>query len=120
MAELTLHTLIVSHSPNLTICPDPNESLPLRSQRLYPRHTIPFPLHNFTHNPLLFGFLLGTIHILEHLIHLLEALARRLRNEEECEHKSEETENSEESVGAVAGVLNERWGDEALISLVHV
>lgn len=53
--------------------------------------------------------------ILEDVIHLLQRAALSLRNEEKRPDKREETEDSEEDVGAVAGVLDQRRGDEALV-----
>lgn len=75
---------------------------------------ISLPLHNFTHDPLFPLLLLDTVHVLEYLIHLLECLARRLRDEEKRENKRKKAENGEKCISTVACILNERRGDKAL------
>lgn len=77
-------------------------------------------LYNLIHDACLALLLLHTVDILENLVHLLERLARRLRNAEECKQKCKKTEDSEEGVRAVAGILNQGRGDEALVLSVHV
>lgn len=52
--------------------------------------------------------------ILENMVHLLECPAHSLRHKEVRPDTRENTENRKEHVRPVAGVLNERWSDEAL------
>lgn len=65
-------------------------------------------------------FLRFTGIILEDVVHLLERAALGLGDEEECPDECKETEDGEEDVGAVAGVFDQRRGDEALSSLAFV
>jgi hypothetical protein len=62
-------------------------------------------------------FLRFTGIVLEDVVHLLEGAALGLGDEEEGPDEREETEDGEEDVGAVAGVFDQRRGDEALPSL---
>lgn len=55
--------------------------------------------------------------ILEDMIHLLKGSALRFRNEEVRPHPGENTENGKEDVCAVAGVFDQRWGDQTLGSV---
>jgi hypothetical protein len=55
--------------------------------------------------------------ILEDVVHLLERAALGLGDEEEGPDECEETEDGED---AVAGVFDQRRGDEALSSLAFV
>ena len=75
---------------------------------------IPLPLHNISHDPRLLLLFRLAANIFEYLVHLLERLTSRFRDAEECKDKSKKTEDSEERIRAVAGVLNERRRDEAL------
>jgi hypothetical protein len=81
-------------------------------------HAIPPPLHNLIHNPHLTLLFFNTVHILEHLIHLLQRLARRLGHAEEREQEGEQAEDSEEGVCAEARVLDKGRGDETLLGTV--
>jgi len=67
----------------------------------------------FNHSSLLFLCFAGVI--LEHMVHLFEGSALGFGHEEECPDSGENTEDGEEDVGSVAGVLDERWGDETLL-----
>ena len=50
--------------------------------------------------------------ILEDMVHLLECATHSLRHKEEGPNTREHTEYSEEYVGTVARVFNQRRGDE--------
>lgn len=52
--------------------------------------------------------------VLEHMVHLLKGASRGLRDKEECPDEGEETEDGEEDVGSIAGILNERGGNKTL------
>lgn len=71
-------------------------------------------LDNVAHDARLLLLFRLTADVLEHLVHLLQRLTGSLRDDEECEDESEKTEDCEESVCAVAGVLDKRGSDETL------
>lgn len=64
--------------------------------------------------------LLDTVHILEHLIHLLKCLASGFGNAEEREEEGEEAEYGEENVGAIAGVLDKGRRNETLLVSANI
>jgi hypothetical protein len=66
----------------------------------------------FNRSPFLFLCFAGIV--LENMVHLFKGSALGFGHEEECPHSGEHTEDSEEDIGPVAGVLNERWGNETL------
>lgn len=86
----------------------------MRAQTLHPWHFAHLPLNDITHDPSLTLLFLHTVDILEDLIHIFERFPRCLRDAEEREDESKETEDSEEGVGAVSCILDEWWGDETL------
>ena len=92
-------------NPSLYLC----EALLRRS-----RVRGPVSLNNLRHDPRLLLLFRLTADVLEHLIHLLEGLARRFRNTEERKDEGEETEDGEEGVRARASVLDERRCDKTL------
>ena len=55
-----------------------------------------------------------TADVSENGVHLLQRSSHGLGNTEECEHERERTEDCEEGVRAVSGILYKRWGDETL------
>lgn len=52
--------------------------------------------------------------ILEYMIHLLKGSALGLRHEEEGPKPSKYTEDGEEDIGAVSGVLDKWWRNKTL------
>ena len=82
---------------------------------LYSSDNVFIPLNNVIHDPHFARLFLSAIDILENFVHFLQRLSGRLRNEEESEHEGEQTEDSEEGVGTVPSVLDERRCDKALI-----
>lgn len=57
--------------------------------------------------------------VLEDVVHLLEGAPFRLGHEEKGPQEGEDTEDGEEDVGTVAGVLDEGWSDQALSGYVN-
>ena len=64
------------------------------------------PLDDFAHNARLLLLFRLTADVLEHVVHFLESLSRRLWNNEECKDKGEKAEDGKEGIRAVASVLN--------------
>lgn len=85
---------------------------------LHPSDTIPLSLDDIIHDPRFARLFLGAVHVLEDLIHFLQRLTGCLGNEKERKTEGEQTEDSEESVGTVASVLDERRCDETLATSV--
>jgi hypothetical protein len=67
----------------------------------------------FNCSPLL--FLCFARVVLENVVHLFESSTLGFGYEEVCPDSGEHTEDGEENIGSVAGILDEGWSDEALL-----